>query len=171
MAQNATSIIDGIKSSIETVGRSGRGDVYLDNVSFRIDSSQLDVPHGSLIIYARVFAECFTSCFDPGDYNSDYGHVIFNFESSVLEEIVCLQVLPSRRTADGTIIDMTVTILCSDVVNRLPQVVLTCELVLHHIAEAVGAKAGRITFNVAHAYVLWDDVEQLVEWDEIEIPR
>lgn len=171
MAQNATSIIDGIKSSIETVGRSGREEVYLDNVSFRIDSSQLDVPHGSFVLYAKEVAECITSCFDPEDYDSDVGQIITNIESSILEEVVCLQVLPSRHTADGTVIDMTATVSISDVANELPQVVLICELVLHHIAEAVGAKAGRITFNVAHAYVLWDDVEQLVEWDEIEIPR
>jgi hypothetical protein len=49
MAQDITATIDGIRRSVETVGKSGREDVYLDNVSFRIGASADDVPLGSSV--------------------------------------------------------------------------------------------------------------------------
>lgn len=171
MTQDITAIIDGIKRSVEAVGRSGRDDVYLDNVSFRVDATRIDVPYDSSVTEAREAANWLVAHFDQEDYDPELGEIFLNNDEGDLDEILCLQLLPVRRTGDGAFIDMTATISCSDVTNELPQTVLVCETVLHRLAEAAGMRAGRITFNVAHAYVQWDDVEQLVEWDDIEIPR
>lgn len=171
MAQDATTIIDGIKRSVEAVGRSGRDEVYLDNVSFRLEATRLDVPHDSSVREAELVADWLLEHFDREGYEPERGEVLMNHEEGDLDEVLCLQLLPVRRTGAGQFVDMTATISCSDVTNELPQTVLVCETALHRLAESVNLRAGRITFNIAHAYVLWDDVEQLVEWDEIEIPR
>jgi len=169
MAQDVTAIIDGIKGSIETVGRSGQDAVYLDNVSFRINASNLDVPHDSDLEKGRVDTEEWLESFDLTADSIDEGIVFVN-NSEIAVDIVCLQTLPAERTLGGLRIDLTVTISSSDITNELPQQVLLSELFLHELSQQLEAKPGRITFNIAYAYVLWDNVEQLVEY-EIEIPR
>jgi hypothetical protein len=169
MTQDVTAIIDGIKGSIEAVGRSGRDAVYLDNVSFRINASKLDVPHDSGLVEGQTDAEEWLASFDLTEYSIEEGRVFVNNSDTAID-IVCLQTLPAERTSNGLRIDMTVTVSSSDAANELPQQVLLSELFLHELSQRLEAKPGRISFNIAYAYVLWEDVERLVE-DEIEIPR
>ena len=171
MTQNSTHTIEEIKGLIESIGRTGRDEVYLDNVSFHIEPHQFDTLYGSHAFGVEEVAKHIYSYFSPIDYDPVFGEVIVKKGNLAPEELVCLQILPPSPSADGFLIDMTVTVSNSDVTNELSQVISICKLVLDHVVEEVGAKAGKITFNVAIAYVLWDDVEQIVEWDEIEIPR
>jgi hypothetical protein len=169
MTQDVTGIIDGIKGSIEAVGRSGRDAVYLDNVSFRINAAKLDVPHDSGLVEGQIDAEEWLASFDLTEYSIEDGKVFVN-NSDIAFDIICLQTLPAERTSNGLRIDMTVTVSSSDVTTELPQQVLLSELFLHGLSQRLEADPGRISFNIAYAYVLWEDVERLVE-DEIEIPR
>ena len=64
MAQHISGIIDSVVSSVERVGKSGRDTVYLDNVSFRIDTHCVDVPYGSDLKAAEADFEWFLDCED-----------------------------------------------------------------------------------------------------------
>lgn len=169
MTQDITAIIDSIKRSVEAVGRSGHEHVHLDNVSFRIDVSKLSIPHDSSFSEAKDWATTHSDGLDASEYDIDLGVVYVDFGEE--SDIISLQTLPAERTTSGSRIDMTVSLASTDVTNSLPQTVLNCEVFLRQLADMVDAIAGRITFNIAYAYVQWDDVEQLVEWDDIEIPR
>lgn len=169
MAASATEIIDGIKKSVEAVGRSSHDSVRLDNVSFRLNCRKLDVPHDSAVAAARSDAARLLENFDLESYDPESGAIYLSQDRA--DAIACLQTLPAEHRVDGRYVDLTATIPCVDVANELPQVVLNCEMFLHGLADATYLLPGRITFNIALAYVLWDDIEQLVEWDEIEIPR
>lgn len=170
MTQDVTAILDGIKRSIEAVGRSGRDEVYLDNVSFRVDTSKLAIPHDSDLTSAKKEAETLLSYFDTTECELDTVNVIAN-DTDIQDEIALFLILPEERTSVGSRIDMTVSVASSDVTNELPQTVLVSELFLRGLVERFNCVPGRITFNIAYAYVLWDDVEQLVDPEEIEIPR
>ncbi len=169
MTQDITAIIDGIKRSVEAVGRSGHEYVYLDNVSFRIDASKLNIPHDSSLGDAKGWATALLETINTNDFDIDLGEIYVDFGEE--SDIISIQVLPAERTVGGLRLDATVTLASSDVTNDLPQTALNCEVFMQKFADNVGAKAGRLTFNVAYAYVQWDDIEQLVEWDDIEIPR
>ena len=169
MTQDVTAILDGIKKSVEAVGRSGSDEIYLDNVSFRINASKLDIPHDSDLTQGREDVETLFSAFDFTDYPTDEGRVFIN-DSEIAPDIVTFQTLPAEWMASGPRIDMTVNLSSSDVTNSLPQDVLLSQLFLHELTRQLEVKPGRITFNVSFAYVLWEDAEQLVEF-EIEIPR
>ena len=170
MTQDVTAILDGIKRSIEAVGRSGRDDVYLDNVSFRIDASKLAIPHDSDLTSAEKKSEVLLGYFDTAECELDTVNVIAN-DTDIQDEIAAFLILPEERTSTGSRIDMAVSVASSDVTNALPQTVLVSELFLQGLAERLGCVPGRVTFNIAYAYVLWEDVEQLIDPEEIEIPR
>ncbi len=170
MTQDVTAILDGIKRSVEAVGRSGRDEVYLDNVSFRIDASKLAIPHDSNLTSAEREAETLLGYFDTAECELDTVNVIAN-DTDIQDEIASFLILPKERTSVGSRIDMTVSVASSDVTNGLPQTVLVSELFLHRLATRFECVPGRITFNIAYAYVLWEDVEQLIDPEEIEIPR
>lgn len=169
MTQDITTIIDGIKRSVEAVGRSGHEYVYLDNVSFRINTSKLSIPHDSSLSEAKEWVAGLFEIINVKEYDVDTGEIYVDFGED--SDIISMQALPAERTASGPRIDLTVTLASTDVTNNLPQTVLNCETFLQRFASTVDALPGRITFNIAYAYVQWDDVEQLVEWDDIEIPR
>jgi hypothetical protein len=171
MTQDITAIIDGIKRSVEAVGRSGHEEIHLDNVSFRVDASKLDIPHDSSVRIAEIECEEFIGVIDVSDYDHSTGQIYIVYDKDIDSDIIAIQLLPTEIVSSGRRVSMTVTIASSDVTNSLPQTVLNCEMFFRTIAERIGARPGRITFNIAHAYVLWDDVEQIVEWDDIEIPR
>ena len=169
MTQDITAIIDGGKRSVEAVGRSGHEYVYLDNVSFRIDASKLSIPHDSSLSAAKEWTAGLFEGLNIEEYDLDAGEIYIDFGEE--SDIISIQALPAERTANGPRVDLTVTLASTDVTNSLPQTVLNCEAFLHQFADTVDALPGRITFNIAYAYVQWDDVDQLVEWDDIEIPR
>ena len=170
MAQDITAIIDGIKNSVEVVGRSGRDEIYLDNVSFRFDTSKLLIPHDSDLTSAEGEAKFLLKHFDIAEYELDTVNVFTN-NTYTQDEIVAFLTLPPERTPVGFRIDMVVCVSSSDVTNELPQTVLVSELFLHELSKRLDCVPGRITLNIAYAYVLWDDVEQLIDPEEIEIPR
>jgi hypothetical protein len=170
MAQDITAILDSIKGSVEAVGRSGRDEVYLDNVSFRIDASKPAIPHDSDLATAKQEAEFLLEHFDISECELDTVNIISN-DTNTQNEISEFLILPVEQTPTGPRIDMTVTVASSDVTNELPQAVLVSELFLHGLAESLDCIPGRVTFNIAYAYVQWEDVELLIDPDEIEIPR
>ncbi len=53
MPQDITAILENVRNSVETTGRSGRDSVYLDNLSFRIHATKVDVPYGSFLALAE----------------------------------------------------------------------------------------------------------------------
>lgn len=53
MPQDISSILENVRISVETTGKSGRDSVYLDNVSFRVNANKLDVPYGSSLMLAE----------------------------------------------------------------------------------------------------------------------
>lgn len=167
--KDATSILDSIVRSIETVGRSGGEDVYLDNVSFRVDARELDVPHDSFrpaaeFNAARLHELCWPCPLDP-----EAG--FFTVEADAIDpNFALVQVLPIDYRADGRHVNMAVTLPCVDAVNELPQAVLTMEIFLHKIASSLNVSPGHITFNVGVAFINWDDVT-CAQDPEIEIPR
>ena len=167
--KDATTILDGIVRSIETVGRSGSDDVYLDNVSFRVDARELDVPHDSSrptaeFNAAQLYELCGSRPFDP-----EVG--FFTAEADIIDSnLAFVQILPIDYRADGRHINMATTLPCVDAVNELPQIVLTMEIFLHKVASSLGSKPGHITFNVGVAFINWDDVT-CAQDPEIEIPR
>lgn len=172
MTQDITAIIDGIKHSVEAVGRSGHEEIYLDNVSFRVDASRLEIPHDSSVQAAQIECEAFINMVDFDDYDHSTGQIYILHDADEIDsDIISLQTLPSELMSGGRRVGMTATLASSDIANSLPQTVLNCEMLLRAIAEKIDATAGRITFNIAHAYVLWEDVEQIVDWDDMEIPR
>ena len=170
MAQDITSIIDGIRRSVETVGRSGREEVSLDNVSFRIDVATFEAPHGTSLAKARQHAPKLFSPEPLEAYNHELGQ-LFICEAELPYCVVAMQMLPTDHRGLQRFTDMTVTVSTSDVVNDLAQDALTCVTALRLMCEEVGTSPGRVTFNIAYAYVLWEDVELLVDPEEIEIPR
>lgn len=170
MTKDVTTYLDGIKSSIEAVGRSGRDEVYLDNVSFRIDASRLCIPHDSDLITAKEEAKLLLEHFEISECEPYTVNVITN-DTDTQDDIVAFQILPFELTPTGLRADMTVSISSSDVANSLPQTVLVSEIFLHGLASCLGCVPGRITFNIAYAFVQWEDVEQLIDPEEIEIPR
>lgn len=83
--------------------------------------------------------------------------------------ILCYQFSKVEHTLGGVLLDMTVTMRSSDVINCLPQDAVMSELLLHHVAERIGMIPGRMTFNIANAHIYWEDLDV---WDEglIEMP-
>lgn len=173
MTQDITTIVDGIKASIERVGKSARKEIYLDNITFRIDVLRAGLPRGCDIEAAKAHAEWFFKASDAEGYDPNVGHFIVNDggERSPDNDIITFQLLPFEWANDGPKLSMTVNLWASDVVNDLPQTAAMCSEFLKRFADEVQAIPNRITFNVAYAFVLWDDVDQLLDWDEIEIPR
>lgn len=68
MAKDVSDIIDNIVRSVETVGKSGKDTVYLDNVSFRIDANKVTPPYGSDLKAAEADFDWFLDCEDRGGY-------------------------------------------------------------------------------------------------------
>lgn len=170
MDQDITAILDGIKQSVEAVGRSGREEIHLDNIFFRTDASSLNIPLDSNLLKSREDLEILLDAIPDISYYDLETSNIFTNDTEVESGVVAFLTQPAELGPNGPRIDMTVVISTADVTNELPQTVLTSQLFLHALAEQLEVNPGRITFNVAYAYVLWDDVEQLVEF-EIEIPR
>jgi len=164
--QDATAIIDGIKGSVEAVGRSDRDGISLDNVSFRVDARELDVPHDSELEAADGVADLLYQMWTE---EPSYDVFLVHYEPA-FPNCVALQTLRMEHRAGGIELDLVVTLSRSDVVRELPHDVLVCELFLHAIAAATCARPGLITFNVAHAVVGWDDATLVEEPYEIEIP-
>ena len=81
--KDATTILDGIVRSIETVGRSGSDDVYLDNVSFRVDARELDVPHDSFRPAAEFNAAKLHELCKPRSFDPEVG--FFTVEANVID--------------------------------------------------------------------------------------
>jgi len=169
MDQDITAILDGIKQSVEAVGRSGRDEIHLDNIFFRTDASSLSVPLDSNLLKSREDLEILLDAFDISYYDLETSNIFTN-DTEVESGVVAFLTQPAELGPNGPRIDMTVAISATDVTNELPQTVLTSQLFLRALAEQLEVNPGRVTFNIAYAYVLWDDVEQLVEF-EIEIPR
>lgn len=167
--KDATTILDGIVRSIETVGRSGGDDVYLDNVSFRVDAGELDVPHDSFRPNAEFNAAKLYELCKPHSFDAEVG--FFTNDVDVIDSNFALvQILPVDYRTDGRHVNITATLPCVDAVNELPQAVLTMELFLHKIAPSLGAKPGHVTFNIGVAFINWGDVS-CAQDPEIEIPR
>lgn len=166
--QDATAIIDGIKRSVETVGWSGRDGISLDNVSFRIDAQEIDVPHDSEIVEAMITADELAKDFlEDGALGYNYEGVFLVYYNELLPNCVSLQVLLDdchRR------LNMVATLHRTDVVNELPRDVLVCELLMEKFSLAANREPGFLTINVGVATVMWDDAELFEEPDEIEIP-
>lgn len=161
-------MLDGIRKSVETVGRSGGEEVSLDNVSFRVRCSELNVPHDADLQTAQRDAADILSRADIGEISR--GHILLNErEDGPYGNIVCWQFMPVDHRPGGPELDCTVTVGASDVANDLPQDVLTCEVLLREVASEAGMSAGWMTFNIAYAYVLWDDLEVVSEF-EIDLP-
>jgi len=169
MDQDITAILDGIKHSVEAVGRSGRDEIHLDNIFFRTDASSLNVPLDSNLLAGREDLDVLLDAFDISYYDLETSNIFTN-DTDVESGVVAFLTQPAELGPKGLRIDMTVVISTADVTNELPQTVLTSQLFLRALAEQLEVNPGRVTFNIAYAYVLWDDVEQLVEF-EIEIPR
>ena len=169
MDQDITAILDGIKQSVEAVGRSGREEIHLDNIFFRTDASSLNVPLDSNLLKSREDLEILLDAFDISYYDLETSNIFTN-DTEVESGVVAFLTQPAELGPNGLRIDMTVAISAADVTNELPQTVLTSQLFLRALAEQLEVSPGSVTFNVAYAYVLWDDAEQLVEF-EIEIPR
>ena len=167
--KDATTILDGIVRSIETVGRSGSDDVYLDNVSFRVDARRLDIPHDSFRPTAEFNAAKLHELCRPQSFDPEVG--FFTVEADAIDSnFAFLQILPVDYRAEGRHVNMSVTLPCVDAVNELPQAVLTMEIFLHKIASSLNVSPGHITFNVGVAFINWDDVT-CAQDPEIEIPR
>lgn len=164
--QDATAIIDGIKGSVEAVGRSDRDGISLDNVSFRVDARQLDVPHDSELGAAKAVAEFL---YEMWSEEPSYDVFLVHYEPA-FPNCVAMQTLRMEHRAGGTELDLVVTLSRSDVVRELPHDVLVGELFLHAVATATGTRPGLITYNVARAVVGWDDAALAEEPYEIEIP-
>lgn len=62
-----TKAIDSVRASVERVGKSGRDTVYLDNVSFRVSATRLEVPQGADEQAAREDFNWFLQCEDLGE--------------------------------------------------------------------------------------------------------
>lgn len=168
--KDATAILDGIVRSIERVGRSGSDDVFLDNVSFRVNTETLDIPHDSSVRSAEsVVRELWDAC-GRSDYEPDVGFFTVEVDK-VCPNVAFLQILPLDYHHDGKRVNMMVTVPCIDAVRELPQEVLTMELFLHFVADSLGVKPGHVTFNIGVAFINWDDVTCPIESPELEIPR
>jgi len=169
--KDATEILDGIVRSIERVGRSGRDDVYLDNVSFRINSETLDIPHDSSLRDAESKVEEIWKKIGRRDFEPEVG--FFSVETDLLSPNVSfIQILPIDYRSEGRKVNMMVTMPCVDAVRELPQEVLTLELFLHYVSSYMGLKPGHITFNIGVAFINWEDVTcEVGDLDELEIPR
>lgn len=168
--KDATAILDEIVRSIEKVGRSGSDDVYLDNVSFRINTETLDVPHDSSLALAESTVQELWEACGPLNYEPEVGF----FTSEVdkfCPNVAFLQILPLDYRSDGRRVNMMVTIPCIDAVRELPQEVLTMELFLHFAALSLGVKPGHVTFNIGVALISWEDVNCPGDPFELEIPR
>jgi hypothetical protein len=166
--QDATAIIDGIKRSVETVGWSGRDGISLDNVSFRIDAREIDVPHDSEIVEAMVTAdELAKDLLEDGALGYNYEGVFLVYYNELLPNCVSLQVILGEHRKR---LDMIATLHRTDVINELPRDVLVCELLMEKFALAANRESGFLTVNVGVATVMWDDAELFEEPDEIEIP-
>jgi len=77
--------------------------------------------------------------------------------------ILCYQFQIVKHTQEGPLLDITVTMRSSDVVNCLPQDVLMTQLLLWHVAERVGMRPGVMTFNIGNAHIYWEDLDLLDE--------
>jgi len=164
--QDATAIIDSIKGSVEAVGRSDRDGISLDNVSFRVDARELDVPHDSELEAAGEVADLLYQMWTE---EPSYDVFLVHYEPA-FPNCVALQTLRMEYRTGGIELDLVVTLSRSDVVRELPHDVLVCELFLHAVAATTCARSGFITFNVARAVVGWDDATLVEEPYEIEIP-
>jgi len=168
MTKDITTVLDGIRQSVEKVGRSGRDEVFLDNISFRVLCSELNVPHDADLATAQRDTDDILSRAEIGDI--DRGHILMNErEDGPYGNIICWQFMPVDHRVGGVNLDCTVTVGVSDVANDLPQDVLTCEVLLRETADRFGMTPGWLTFNIAYAYVQWDDLEVVSEF-EIDMP-
>ena len=166
--QDATAIIDGIKRSVETVGWSGRDGISLDNVSFRIDARELDVPHDSSLADAIADADVLAyDLLEDGALGYNHEGVFLIYSDQAFPNCVSLQVLLIDHDKR---LDMVAALHRSDVVNELPRDVLTCELLMDKFALAANRSKGFLTVNIGLASVMWDDAELVEEPEEIEIP-
>lgn len=164
--QDATAIIDGIKESVEAVGRSGHDGITLDNVSLRVDARELDVPHDSEIGVASAVADFLYQAWSE-DPSLD---VFLVYHEPAFPNCVAMQPLRMEHRAGGTELDLVVTLSHTDVVRELPHEVLVAELFLHAIASATATRPGFVTLNAARATVGWGDAALAEEPYEIEIP-
>ena len=164
--QDVTSIIDGIQKSVETAGWSGRDGITLDNVSFRIDAKNLDIPRDAEIVDAMITAdELSRDLLENGVLGFKREGVFLVYRYGALPNCVSLQVIPSENRQR---LDMVATLHKSDVVNDLPRDILVCELLMDKFALIDNCHKGFLTVNIGLATVMWDDVQDLFE--EIEIP-
>jgi len=162
--QDATTVIDGIQRSVEATGWSGRDGITLDNVSFRIDARRLDIPHDTEIVEALMTANDLAKDLLEGFSNEG---VFLVYSCEALPNCVSLQVIQKENRQQ---LDMIATLHKSDVVNDLPRDVLVCELLMDMFALVANRHKGFLTVNIGLATVMWEDVQDLFEEEEIEIP-
>lgn len=169
--QDATAVIDGIKKSVELAGWSGRNGITLDNVSFRLDIREVDVPHDTELSEASFIAgELAYDLLEDGALGYSQEGVFLIYSDEMFPNCVSLQALLVDHGAEGKRLDLIANLHRSDVVNELPRDVLVCELLAHRFAYAANRRAGFLTINVGLATVMWDDADLFEEQDEIEIP-
>ena len=85
--------------------------------------------------------------------------VLFNLTSPYPACILCYQFQITKYVTEGPLLDVTVTMRSSDVINCLSQDVLMTELLLWHVAQQVEMTPGHMTFNIANAHIYWEDLD------------
>lgn len=85
--------------------------------------------------------------------------VLFNPTSPYPACILSYQFQITKYVTEGPLLDVTVTMRSSDVVNCLSQDVLMTELLLWHVAQQVEMTPGHMTFNIANAHIHWGDLD------------
>ena len=87
--------------------------------------------------------------------------VLFNYHHPTQPPcILCYQFMPR----DLTVLDLTVTMRSSDVVNVLPQDVMMAWMLLRHVCNLTSKEIGDIHFNIANAHVFWEDMDRVEEF-------
>jgi hypothetical protein len=166
--QDATAIIDGIQRSVETAGWSGRDGITLDSISFRIDARRLDIPHDTEIVEALMTAnDLAKNLLEGGALGYSNEGVFLVYSCEALPNCISLQVILNENRQQ---LDVIATLHRSDVVNDLPRDILVCELLMDQFALVANRHKGFLTVNIGLATVMWDDVQNLFEEEEIEIP-
>jgi hypothetical protein len=104
---------------------------------------------------------------EDGALGYSYEGVFLVYHCETLPNCVSLQVILNENRQQ---LDMIATLHRSDVVNDLPRDVLVCELLMDMFALVANRHKGFLTVNIGLATVMWDDVQDLFEEEEIEIP-
>lgn len=167
MANNVAAILDGIKSSIEAVGKSHEEGIILDNLSFKIDGSFVDTSSDFICLEeanacARDLYEVWEDSLEPPD-------VYLVYYSDAMPNCISMQLIEMNRGKKQHELDLIVNLWKSDVVQELAQDILISQIFLNEVIKLKGWQVfpGRITFNVGLGIVKWTDSDPF----EIEIPR